>query len=82
MPRIPPDQLPPTATRRRVKPETRPAQQLPASPHQRHGDRENPDTADDLQYRVNDALFSYERPRILGGLQPPVDHFRLAFAVG
>ena len=40
MPRIPPDQLPPTAARRRVTPETRPAQQ-------RHGDREYPDTPDD-----------------------------------
>jgi predicted DNA-binding transcriptional regulator AlpA len=47
VPRIPPDQLPPTVAGRRVTPETRPAHQLPASPHQRHGDRENPDTADD-----------------------------------
>ena len=47
MPRIPPDQLPPTVAGRRVIPETWPAHQLPASPHQRHGDRENPDTADD-----------------------------------
>ena len=47
MPRIPPDQLPATVAGRRVTPETRPAQQLLASPHQRHGDRENPDTADD-----------------------------------
>ena len=47
MPRIPPNQLAPTTARRRVTPETRPAQQLPASPHQRHGDRENPDTSDD-----------------------------------
>jgi hypothetical protein len=30
--------------------------------------------ADDLQYRLNDAFFSYERPRILGGLQPLLHH--------
>jgi hypothetical protein len=35
--------------------------------------------ADDLQYRLNDAFFSYERPRILGGLQPLLHHFRPCF---
>ena len=47
MPRIPPDQVSLTAARRRVRTETRPAHQLPRSPHQCHGDRENPDAADD-----------------------------------
>src|SRR6516164_6507993 len=47
MPRLPPDQLPLTIARRRVTPETPPGHQLSASPHQRHGGRENPDTADD-----------------------------------
>ena len=47
MPRIQSDQLPPTVAGRRLTSETRPAHQPPASPHQHHGDGENPDTADD-----------------------------------
>ncbi len=47
MPRIQSDQLAPTVADRRLTSETRPAHQPPASPHQYHGDGENPDTADD-----------------------------------
>jgi predicted DNA-binding transcriptional regulator AlpA len=50
-PRIPPDQVSLTAARRRVRTETRPAHQLPPSPHQCHGDRENLNAADDPPHR-------------------------------